>query len=383
MGAEHEHHHDHLHDHDHEHDHHDHHGHDHHEHGGGGVEVHVGHKFGALMLMFIATLLVSLAPIYVRKKIYKKSSSKVREMALSGLLCFGAGVLLASLFLHLLPETRSNISEAMNDGFITKTDFPIAEILVCCGFFLIYLIEDMVHGCLKHNHGNEDTSTVSMANISTVEGGMYRKNSASAKVNDKSAANGIDNKAFQSDSDQTSTQPPSNYNDKPSDNHAHITMKGEDTSVLNAIIVVVAISFHGVMEGLAIGLEEEVMDMWLLCGVLSIHKLIIAFSIGMELLQEGVRLIPFLAAMITFSLATPIGGAIGSTTLSMKEETALGIMVPAVLQGLSGGVILYVVFCEIIERERARPNGSYIRIVALILGFGLMCGLELIPGHSH
>jgi len=377
MGAEHEHnHHDHQHDHNHSHDHDHNHDHDH-EHGAGGVEVHLGHKVGALALMTVATLIVSLAPIYVRKKLYKKTNSKIRETVLSGLLCFGAGVLLASVFLHLLPETRANISDAMKDGFITETDFPLAEVLVCCGFFLIYLIEDIVHKCLNHSHVKED---MSMANISTIEGGMYRKNSASSKVNDKSAANGIDNKGFQSESDLVSNHSPSTYNEISSQ---PTLMKGEDTSVLNAIIVVVAISFHGVMEGLAVGLEEEVLDLWLLCGVLSIHKLIMAFSIGLELLQEGVKLVPFLVAMVIFSLATPIGGAIGSLTLAMKEETALGIMVPAVLQGLSGGCILYIVFCEIIERERARPNGSFIRIIALILGFGLMSTIELIPGHSH
>lgn len=179
MGAEHVHHdHDH-HDHHHDDDHHD------HDHGGGnGVEVHVGHKAAALCIMAVATLIVSLAPIYVRRKIYKKSNSKTREVVLSGLLCLGAGVLLAAVFLHLLPETRKNIDDAMEDGFITKTDFPIAEVLLCCGFFLIYLIEDMVHKCVGHSHNKEDTtvvSTVSMKNISTVEGGMYRKDSAKIK----------------------------------------------------------------------------------------------------------------------------------------------------------------------------------------------------------
>jgi len=369
MGAEHEHH-DHLHDHDHNHSHGAH----------GGVEVrslHLGHKVGALALMTVATLIVSLAPIYVRKKLYKQTNSKIREMVLSGLLCFGAGVLLASVFLHLLPETRANISDATKRGFITEIDFPLAEVLVCCGFFLIYLIEDIVHKCLNHSHVKED---MSMANISTIEGGMYRKNSASSKVNDKSVANGIDNKGFQSESDLVSNHSPSTNKEISSQ---PTLMNGEDTSVLNAIFVVVAISFHGVMEGLAVGLEEEVLDIWLLCGVLSIHKLIMAFSIGLELLQEGVKLAPFLVSMIIFSLATPIGGAIGSLTLALKQETAVGIMVPAVLQGLSGVCILYVVFCEIIERERARPNGSFIRIIALILGFGLMSSIELIPGHSH
>lgn len=380
MGAEHEHaehdHHDHQHDHSHDHDHD--HGHEHgHEHGTGGVEIHLGHKVGALGLMFVATMIFSLAPLYVRKKLYKKANSKIREMILSGLLMFGAGVLLASVFLHLLPETRANISDALKKGFITKTELPLAEVLVCCGFFLIYLVEDIVHRCLGHSHVKED---MSMANISTIEGGMYRKNSASSKVNDKSAANGIDNRGFQSETDLVSNNSPSTYNEISAQ---PTLMKGEETTVLNSIFVVVAISFHGVMEGLAVGLEEGVMDMWLLCGVLSIHKLIMAFSLGMELLQEGVKLVPFLVSMIIFSLATPIGGAIGSATLAFKEETAYGIMVPTVLEGLSGGCILYVVFCEIIERERARKDGSFIRIIALILGFGLMSSLELIPGHTH
>ena len=78
MGAEHENiHNDHEH-HDHDHEHH-HHG---HNHGASGVEVHVGHKAAALCIMAVATLAVSCAPIYVRRKIYKKSNSKRREVCI-------------------------------------------------------------------------------------------------------------------------------------------------------------------------------------------------------------------------------------------------------------------------------------------------------------
>merc|ERR1719320_2176576 len=104
----------------------------------------------------------------------------------------------------------------------------------------------------------------------------------------------------------------------------------------------------------------------------------------MELLQEGLKKIPFIGAMVTFSLSSPLGGVIGAIIISTSdEETAAGILVPTVLSALAGGCILFVAFCEVLERERSRPHGHLVVIISLMAGFAVMCGIESIPGHEH
>ena len=51
-----------------------------------------------------------------------------KSIFLSSTLCFGAGVLLATSVVHILPDVRNDIHQW-------------AEILLCVGFFLIYLID--------------------------------------------------------------------------------------------------------------------------------------------------------------------------------------------------------------------------------------------------
>lgn len=337
--------------------------------GDSGVEMLVYHKVGALLFMAAATIIVALIPIYVRNKISSSSSRKRRERLLSVLLCFGAGNLIGVTFIHIMPHTREYINDAIDHGLIPDMHFPLAEVLICTGFFLIYVIEDIVHECVERHYNKCEGCPVqnTACNNAIVEVGRDCKESERALVRDitiDKANEDISHKGHDCPDPAT-------------------LMKGEYTTVINAVTVITALSIHDVFEGFSIGLEQKAEDVWLLAVVLVIHKCLLAFSIGMELLQEGVKLIPYLAAMITFGLATPIGGAIGLASLSVESKTASGVMVPAVLNGLSGGCILFCVFCEIISRERARPNKSFIRIVSLMLGFGMILGLALLPHHSH
>jgi zinc transporter 1/2/3 len=78
-----------------------------------------------------------------------KKSSKI----VTGLLCFGGGVLLATTFLHLLPEVSNEIEVLQSSGVIPNSNLNYAQILMMTGFFLIYLIEEIVHYCIhKYQH---------------------------------------------------------------------------------------------------------------------------------------------------------------------------------------------------------------------------------------
>ena len=75
------------------------------------------------------------------------------------LLCFGAGVLLATSMLHILPEIRHGMEEAQESMGISC----LAELVVCAGFFLIYLVEEMVHLTLHSTpHTEQLHRTVSL-----------------------------------------------------------------------------------------------------------------------------------------------------------------------------------------------------------------------------
>lgn len=49
-----------------------------------------------------------------------------------------------------------------------------------------------------------------------------------------------------------------------------------------------------------------------------------------------------------------------------------------VLQGMAAGTLLYVVFFEVLARERSNRHSGFWQLVAIILGFGIMFGLQFL-----
>ena len=77
-----------------------------------------------------------------------------RKLILSALLCFGGGVLFATSMLHMLPETRELLPD-------------YAELVFCCGFLLLYLVDEIVH----YIWIKEDVATPHTHNILTLDRG--------------------------------------------------------------------------------------------------------------------------------------------------------------------------------------------------------------------
>lgn len=77
------------------------------------------------------------------------------------MLCIGGGVLLATVFIHMIPEVRESLASARklsndDDEHEDEHHYPVAELVVCAGFFIIYAIEALVHrifGLNHHSHG--------------------------------------------------------------------------------------------------------------------------------------------------------------------------------------------------------------------------------------
>lgn len=389
--------------------------------------------------MIVISLTVGLLPLKVRKLIIKFPKSESRsQIFLSASLCFGAGVLLGTIFLHLLPETLENVETARADGFIPDGHFPIAEIILCSGFFFMYILEELVHlwvhsnqedaddHLVRHHHHHHSHSSQSSHHIhDDHEHPLSRSMNESQK---KIKSPTMRRTAEDNPSPQTPPSPCRSQRhrceslptvavlvgcDNPvicADPHTSCTNSNEEkvdtlqitesihqdpivlnkpfelkesTKTFRSILVIMALSIHGCLEGLSLGLEDEKNDVWLLFAALSAHKIAIAFSIGMELLEKQISIRSYVMYMIIFSLASPLGGLIGALVKEYSSsDTAAGVLSVLILQGMSGGTILFVVFCEVLERERSKTNGRLARLFALFLGFIVMACLEIF-NHQH
>lgn len=158
----------------------------------------------------------------------------------------------------------------------------------------------------------------------------------------------------------------------------------EQRSVAAAIrgfLLVFALSFHSIFEGMAIGLQPSIKDIWFLFAAVTIHELAIMFCIGLEMLASNIRICIYVAYMVTLGLITPIGVAIGIfVTEYFHDPTPYHTLIIGILQGVAAGTLLYVTFLEVLERERRKHGYGLLKLFAVFLGFFLLSALEALGG---
>lgn len=103
---------------------------------------------------------------YLRKRAHSTENSKKRgrvSLLLCLLTCFSGGVFLATCFLHLFPELMEHFND-MRIKYHIDADFPVAELLCCLGFFILFFVEELVLIILPgggHSHGHTHTPSPS------------------------------------------------------------------------------------------------------------------------------------------------------------------------------------------------------------------------------
>ncbi|XP_014473187.1 PREDICTED: uncharacterized protein LOC106743650 isoform X2 [Dinoponera quadriceps] len=359
------------------------------------------------------------------------STADSQGLLKSLLLCFGGGVLLYTTFLHLAPEVRASVERHQSNGQLpTLGTLSLAELLFCSGFFLVYLVEEAVHAALtgkpesseallyrtvsvrRCNNNQTGPSTVTSGSITTMSTTTRstwkdtddpEENEDRADTVERSNRLQPDDLAGQTAKDDKVLpaifvlSPPSVGQqdvEKHSDpemavpelsyprlkhHHQHSALLTQNNTSVQGLLTVLALSFHAIFEGLAVGLEPSISSVVYLAAAIATHKLVISFCVGMELYVAGASTRTTLGYLSIFSMVTPIGIAVGLALGHFKNDSENLGPTPTILQGMAAGTLLYVVFFEVLARERANEKSGLLQLVAIIVGFTLMLGLQIPP----
>ncbi len=130
---------------------------------------------------------------------------------------------------------------------------PLAEILVLCGFFMIYIVEEVTHSILRRcNSSNSSSNNNKKANKSKENGG---------------------------------------HSDRGCDDMLHHVEEEEQEhsfeATLRGFLVILALSLHAVFEGIALGLTSSVKSVWFIFFAIASHKFVISFCVGMQFVTSG------------------------------------------------------------------------------------------------
>ena len=266
-------------------------------------------KIIAMTVLAAASFTIGLLPWKLYKHVQlSHSSSKPDEknLTLSLLLCFGGGVLLYTTFLHLQPEVRECF-RTLHLDFLKDLHTSVSDLIFCIGFFFVYLIEEIAHICIiNDDRGDDDNEDVILRRSLSIRGPRNHPNESQnmriAHANDNGDnAVGVKNHHCRHDnSTETFTR----------------SIRRSVTSLL----VVIALCFHAVFEGLAVGLENSVQKVWYLFTAIATHKLVIAFCIGVELVSSKTRFSLIVLYLSTFALVSPLGIFINNTDSQKKSK---------------------------------------------------------------
>nr|CAD7424168.1 unnamed protein product [Timema monikensis] len=157
------------------------------------------------------------------------------------------------------------------------------------------------------------------------------------------------------------------------DNGGEETAGSTVAKSLRGLLAVLALSFHAVFEGLAVGLETSASNVWYLFAAIATHKLVIAFCVGAELVSSRTKPALLLLYVATFAAVTPLGVGVG--LLLQEQETSV---LAVALQGMAGGTLMYVVFFEVLQRERSNTQSGVAQLIAIVAGFAVMFGLQIV-----
>ena len=281
----------------------------------------------------------------------------------------------------------------------------LPELVVCSGFFLIYLVEEVVNICLVEevihqllhrlpagrDHISPSLAMERCSQPSDTEtgssGDICRREE---KANSCCDATNHNDMEMQPRSEPSAAEP--GYNPKysvrlslstssvfpnyhPPDSLKPLPQEKPPPSnpnlatprILRDFFTVLALSFHAVFEGLAIGLEESSEDVWKMLAAIASHKFVITFSLSLQLMQAGTTRLGFGLFLTTFSLVSPLGIGVGLAVSGLADQTSeVHQVTVAVLQGLAGGVIIYLVIFELIHREKGKDVAGLLQLVAII-----------------
>lgn len=250
-----------------------------------------------MVLLPLITFILGMLPLWLSKLLkWDKATIKglqgdKAQFILSKLLCFDGGVLMSTVFMHLLPDLQNICEEQVEIGNLPDLGpaIPWAEFLLCCGFFFVYFVEEAAHAFVhwqsKTSHPKPVQPTAATPCIEELQ-----QNVTGIQIPEEREK---DTNEFDDLPQKNGNAGGHGHSHSGGHGHSHAPANQGDSVVANvrAILTVLALSFHCIFEGITVGMQESPAEVWYMFGAISSHKFVIAFCVGVELLVSATRIL--------------------------------------------------------------------------------------------
>ncbi|CAF3163236.1 unnamed protein product [Rotaria socialis] len=296
-------------------------------------------------VFFFSTFFVSTLPIYLFSWIKNRNKSSSTRVQISScslntlLTCvtsFGGGIFLGACLLDLLPEVVHHINTTIKNEFQYDNQnfkrYPIAEFLIGCGLFLVLFIEQVILSC-------QTVSVHSVAHMSkkpTIVLSPEDDETSFANVNDQ------DPLVIRNSS--------SEHQFEISEHKDNLTTNKNRLILTRNFILILSLIIHSIFEGMALGSNNEYKSFFELFFAIILHKSIIAFSVGLKLMNITNKRLAYLSCFL-ISIATPIGILFIISMQELLPTNRATKIFHEILRAFACGTFFYITFFDVLPNE--------------------------------
>ncbi|KAG8387881.1 hypothetical protein BUALT_Bualt02G0067600 [Buddleja alternifolia] len=279
-------------------------------------------KIWCLIILFVSTFAGGVSPYFYR---WNESFLLLGTQ-------FAGGVFLGTALMHFLSDSTSTF------GDLTTKEYPFSFMLASAGYLLTMLGDCVIVYIVKGGDQIQKEARVEVE----VEGGRAVEESGGKEGE-------MVNPVFV-----------------------------RTSSVGDTILLILALCFHSIFEGIAVGVANTKADAWRNLWTISLHKIFAAIAMGIALLRMIPKR-PFLATVaysFAFAISSPVGVGIG-IALDATTEGRGADWTYAISMGIACGVFVYVAINHLIAKGFKPQANSYFdtpffKFVAVLLGVGVI-----------
>eukprot|EP00667_Euglena_gracilis_P012601 EG_transcript_12956 len=283
-----------------------------------------------LTLIFLSEIIMGTLPMH-------SPSFRSSKLLMGWANSFAAGVFLAVGIVHLLPEAVEKMDEYY--GNLTK-ELPIAFLMVILGYTVILMLERvMFAGHEADDVASKDVETSrEPTNASTTSRLLDAEAAGKRSMSVVSAVEG----------------------------------SGRSSNNSATYMLLFALTVHGITEGLALGLQTSLSSAWPLWLAIFTHNWAEALCLGVTFASSSVPIFRATVFMTMFSLATPLGIAMG-----MLLHVVLADVTVAYFMAFSCGTFLYFGATEVVVEEFTTGQTNWVKFGWFCLGIALMVFIKV------
>ncbi|KAL6620403.1 hypothetical protein ACP70R_035542 [Stipagrostis hirtigluma subsp. patula] len=268
---------------------------------------------------------------------------------------FAAGVILATAFVHILPDAFEKLGSPCLDG--PWQNFPFTGLIAMLAAIATLVVDTIATGYFQRAHARTATA------VGDVEASSDHGHGAHGHGHGHGVVKAIASSSMASNAD----------------GGAQLVRHRVIAQVLELGIIV-----HSVIIGMSVGASESPSTIRPLVAALTFHQFFEGMGLGGCIVQAKFRLRSLVTMALFFALTTPVGVVIGiGISSSYDENSPRALIVEGVLNSAAAGILNYMALVDLLAEDFMNPrvqNNGKLQIiinVSLLLGVGLMSTLAI------